>query len=106
MDVIKAKCETCGTEHTVFDSRCHGYDALTDEKRPREIEYHPRMKQKGKNALRIALKITNDASLDEFMENTGELYDEEFYSNAFGSIAIYVIDDNGKKKRIFAAETA
>lgn len=102
VNIIKAKCIHCGKEYVLFDSRYHGYDAVTSDES--EVStYIPHFKQKRNPAFGITIKVGNDGSLEEFIENTGKECDEAFYSNAFGSITIYTKDNEGKKKKLFDA---
>ena len=105
LNIIKAKCTHCGKEYVLFDSRYHGYDAVTNEESVVST-YIPHFKQKRNSALGVVIKVENDGSFEEFIDNTGEECDEEFYSNAFGSMSIYTVNSEGKKKKIFDAETA
>ena len=106
IEVIKAKCLNCEKEHVIFDSRIHGYDAMTGEKDRKTMEYEPHFKLKCKEAVSLEVKIENDESLEEFKDNTALNFTEEQYSDAFGWIAVYRINSNGKKAKIFDSETA
>lgn len=105
LNVIKAKCTHCGKEYVLFDSRHHGYDAVTNDESEVSL-YVPQFKQKGTSTFGVMIKVENDDSLEAFIKNTGEECDEAFYSNAFGAITIYTINSDGRKKVLFDAETS
>lgn len=105
VNVIKVQCAHCGKEYVLFDSRHHGYDAVTVDNSDISA-YVPFFKQKNRSPVRVVIKVINDSSLEEFIENTGEDCNEDFYSNAFGAISIYTVNCDGKKRKIFDAETA
>ena len=106
VNVIKAICSECQQEYILFDSRLHGYDGIVSEHSEEELEYSPHYRLKNQNALKILLVVENDATLDTFVSNTGIELNEQDYSNAYSWIAIYGIDDSGKKKKLFDFETA
>ena len=58
------------------------------------------------DVIALQVKVENDASLEEFNENTGLDFSEEQYSNAFSWITIYKLNDKGKATIIFDEETA
>ena len=103
--VLKAKCTSCGKEHILFDSRINGYDAMTSEDRD-DTEYVPHYNSYSKKQYNLEICIENDESLEEFIEATGIKESEEFYSDAFSWIAIYGIDENQKRRKLFDLETA
>ena len=103
--VLKAKCTSCGKEHILFDSRINGYDAMTSEERD-DTEHVPHYNSYSKNQYNLEICIENDESLDKFIEATGINESEEFYSDAFSWIAIYGIDENQKRRKLFEFETA
>ncbi|MBR3104594.1 MAG: hypothetical protein IKH46_12325 [Lachnospiraceae bacterium] len=103
--VLKAKCTSCGKEHILFDSRINGYDAMTSEDRD-DTEYVPHYNIYSKKQYNLEICIENDESLEEFIEATGIKESEEFYSDAFSWIAIYGIDENQKRRKLFDLETA
>ena len=90
----------------MFDSRLHGYDGIVSEHCEEELEYSPHYRLKNQNALKVILVVENDTTLDTFVSNTGVKLNEQDYSNAYSWIAIYGIDDSGKKKILFEFETA
>ena len=101
--IVKARCSQCGLEFVIFDSRYHGYNALTENKQ--EIKDNELTIQLvwTKNPKEIVVDIRSTLSYEEFVEDFGE--DIEKYSNAFESIDIY-ITTNGRKKSFFEEETA
>jgi len=50
--------------------------------------------------------VENDESLEAFKENTGLDFTEDQYSDSFSWMAVYKMDDNGKKTKIIGFETA
>ena len=104
--VVKIKCQHCGAEHLVFDSRYHGYDGITGNHTEEKVLYQPHFRSKGTEAVGIEIKIENDPSIESFQENTGLSFAEEQYSEAFSWIKIYAVKQNGKKHVILDYETA
>ena len=109
-EIVKVKCAECGKEYILFDSRFHGYDATIPE---RECKYDgvvydfaPIVWKKDKDGLAtFTIKIQNDDSLEDFIENAYET-DEETYSNSFGWITIKAVNIKTKaKKTIIDIET-
>ena len=103
--VVKIKCQHCGAEHLVFDSRYHGYDGITGNHTEEKVLYQPHFRSKGTEAVGIEIKIENDPSIESFQENTGLSFAEEQYSEAFSWIKIYAVKQNGKKHVILDYET-
>lgn len=101
--VIKVRCDKCGKEKTIYDSRCNGYNAIVADKHFSSNNKVFRYKLLQKEALEVEIKIRNNLTYDEFCEEVDERYTKEF-SNAFSSIAIYGIKE-GKKKKYFEEET-
>ena len=103
-EIVKVKCAECGKEYILFDSRFHGYDAIIPE---RECKYDgvvydfaPIVWKKDKDGLAtFTVKIQNDDSLEDFIENAYET-DEETYSNSFGWITIKAVNIKTKAKKI------
>ena len=106
VEVVKIVCSSCGKEHTLFDSRVHGYDGMISENQSAKMGYQPTFKKKCRTPVAIRVKIENDPTLDAFRENSGLDADELTYSNGFGWIGIYVTNSDGKSKKIFEFETA
>ena len=104
--VVKVKCEICGAEHIVFDSRYHGYEGISSDHTQEELLYQPCFRPKCRSALGIEIKVENDPSLEAFVENTGLQFTEEQYSNAYSWIKIYAVNPDGKKRMFFDHETA
>ena len=109
-EIVKVKCAKCGKEYILFDSRFHGYDAIIPE---RECKYDgvvydfaPIIWKKDQDGLAtFTVKIQNDDSLEDFIENAYET-DEETYSNSFGWIIIKAVNIKTKaKKTIIDIET-
>lgn len=104
----RARCSCCGTEYLVFDNRIHGYDGVfcNDGK---DLDYKPRYvqrKTRDQSPRRIEITTENDATLEQFHENTGIKCDYDTYSNAFGWIMISAVDDKGKKTKLLDHESA
>ena len=104
--IIKIRCNECGAERVIFDERYHGYNAVTSEDDSGAVEYQDSFVLICDDAVAVQMKVENDASLDEFNENTGLDFSEEQYSNAFSWITIYKLNDKGKATEIFEVETA
>lgn len=102
--VIRIRCAACGGEQVLFDSRIHGYEAVTGERDPQVTAYEPHFRPKGKTAVPLLCRVENDGTFDEFRENTGADLTEEQYTDAFDWITVYRTD--GKRVRIFDRETA
>ena len=102
--IIKAKCSDCGREILLFDNRKYGYDAIVDPPKTAMQELKIIEKNQYGKAVEIFMKIWNDLSYEEFIEEKGGGIIEE-YSNAYSNIVIYTIDGN-KKKKVFEEETA
>ena len=106
VEVVMIVCSSCGKEHTLFDSRVHGYDGMISEKQSAKLSYQPTFKKKCRTPVTIKVKIENDLTLEEFRGNSGLDANEETYANGFGWIGIYVTNSDGKTKKIFEFETA
>ena len=106
ISVMKIQCTHCGAEHVIFDSRCHGYDAMTSVQTEEERNYTPQFRKKCKSPSAIEIKVENDPSREVFNGNTGLSFDEAQYSNAFSWIKIYAVNVDGKRRMIFEHETA
>ncbi len=105
VDVIKTVCSQCQQEIVVFDSRYHGYyGMISDDEDARK--YNPYFKQKGQKSHSIIVEIENEPSLEAFNEIIDKQCSCEFYSNAFNTISIYAIEENGKRKMLYDFETA
>lgn len=102
--VIKAKCSDCGREILLFDNRKYGYDAIVEPHQNARQELKFLEESRNEKAVEIFMKIWNDLSYEEFIEEKGEGTVEE-YSNAYSNIEIYTIE-GGKKKKVFEKETA
>lgn len=103
-EIIKVKCAACGKEYILFDSRFYGYDALISERENKydgiTYDFAPSVWKNDKDGIAtIAVKIQNDDSLEEFIENAYET-DEETYSNSFGWIVIKALNIKTKAKKI------
>ena len=102
--VIKAKCSDCGREILLFDNRKYGYDAIVEPHQNARQELKFLEESRNEKAVGIFMKIWNDLSYEEFIEEKRGGTVEE-YSNAYSNIEIYTIY-GGKKKKVFEKETA
>ena len=103
---IKARCADCGREFFLFDNRFHGYDGvMCEEKSPERMAYQPHYRAYGNKVKALSVTVENDPSLEEFIEDCGEV-SEETYSNSFSWITIRGTDDEGRKSSILSWETA
>ena len=105
---IRAECSCCGIMHTVFDNRIHGYDGVFCSKSA-DLTYVPHYKKRetrDKLPRKIEIVTENDETIEAFRENTAIECDEASYSNAFGWICVYAIDEKGKKSKVLDFETA
>ena len=109
-EIVKVKCAKCGKEYILFDSRFHGYDATIPERESKYdgvvYDFAPIIWKKDQDGLAtFTVKIQNDDSLEDFIENAYET-DEETYSNSFGWITIKAVNIKTKaKKTIIDIET-
>ena len=102
--IFKAKRSNCGKEYIIFDSRINGYNALVDKLDGNKTNDLPINYKKFLDKEKsIKIKITNELSLDEFV-NEFQNNNIRDFSNAFSEISIY-IDHNNKYKCIFTTET-
>ena len=103
-EIVKVKCAKCGKEYVLFDSRFHGYDAIIPERESKYdsmvYDFAPIIWKKDQDGLAtVTVKIQNDDSLEEFIENAYET-DEETYSNSFGWITIKAQNVKTKAKKV------
>ena len=103
-EIVKVKCAKCGKEYVLFDSRFHGYDATIPERESKydslTYDFAPITWTKDKDGLAtFTVKIQNDDSLEDFIENAYET-DEETYSNSFGWIIIKAVNIKTKAKKV------
>ena len=109
-EIIKVKCAHCGKEFILFDSRFHGYDAVIPERDNKydNVEYlfkQIKWKNDEDGIATFSIKIDNDDTLEEFINNAYET-DLETYSNSFGSIIINAKNvKTNTKKTIVNLET-
>ena len=105
---IRVECSCCGIIHTVFDNRIHGYDGVFCSESA-DLTYVPHYKKRetrDKLHRKIEIVTENDETIEAFRENTAIDCDEASYSNAFGWICVYAIDEKGKKSKVLDFETA
>ncbi len=103
-EIVKIKCAKCGKEYVLFDSRFHGYDATIPERECKydgvAYDFAPIVWKKDQDGIAtFTIKIQNDDSLEDFIENAYET-DEETYSNSFGWITIKAVNIKTKAKKI------
>lgn len=108
LEAWKIQCLDCGLEYVLFDSRLHGYDAVTTEEVNERLQkYIPSYKMKrvkDKQTKTLQVEISNELPYEEFCQEVAE--DERLYANAFGSIDVWLVNAQGKKTNILSAETA
>ena len=105
---MRAECSCCAAVHTVFDNRIHGYDGVFCSESA-DLTYVPHYKKRetrDKLPRKIEIVTENDETIEAFRENTAIDCDEASYSNAFGWICVYAIDEKGKKSKVLDFETA
>ena len=98
---MQAECSCCAAVHTVFDNRIHGYDGVFCNA-GKDLSYQPHYQKcvtRDKLPRKIEIVTENDETIEEFRANTGIECDQTAYSNAFGWICVYAIDEKGKKSR-------
>lgn len=118
--VVKAKCEHCGKEIVLFDSKCYGYDALAEEEDAKErakqineatgkaeeplINYeYPKEFVNATEPSEVYIEVWQTLPFEVFAEDFGE--DIERYSIAYDGIEVSTLI-NGKKKTFFEEETS
>ena len=104
--IIKAKCEKCGMEYTLFDNFKHGYDAVIQQDSCiSENETPFDFRKVYSQPIEVFVKIYQDISFDQFKEEFKNI-DYSNYLNSFSSIDIYGINSKSKKIKICSEETA
>jgi len=106
---VSVRCEQCGKETVIFDSRYHGYDgAICGTDTP--PDYQPVMRQKfaGKSpARRIRIGLSCTVPPEDFAEITGtEAANSNLFSECFTEIVISAESESGRYRAFFSAETA
>jgi len=89
----------------LFDSRYHGYDAIISRHTQDVNTYHPQFERTSPKASAIMVRIRNDLSYNEYCD-TVERENHAAYPNAFSSITIYLVGENGSKHMVFDIETS
>ena len=92
ISIVKCKCLSCGQEHTLFDSRYHGYDGICGEKSRELLEYAPRFRCVRKSC-QLLIRVFNDPA-----EQKSDL---ESVADGFDAISVYAASETGKKTLIF-----
>lgn len=103
IEIIKVKCASCNEEFLLFDNNKYGYDGVIEPETYCNSQYE--FAKATNKASCISLKVTYDLTFTEFLENAGNNFTYEQFSNAFSDIKIYKVSD-GKKTRIYYYETA
>lgn len=103
-EIVKVKCAACGKEYILFDSRFHGYDAMIPERISKYDDctytFAPvKWRQDTDGIATFTVRIQNDESLEDFIENAYET-DEETYSNSFGWIIIKAVNVKTKVNKV------
>lgn len=104
--VVRCRCSSCGRSSVLFDSRLHGYDAVTAEEPAEAQEDVLYFRQRTRKPVRLQVETENDPDLESFRANTDLDFDEEQYAEAFSWITIRSVSPLGKKKVLFEYETA
>jgi hypothetical protein len=109
-EIIKVKCRKCGKEHILFDSRFNGYDSIDYNDVFKDQNYKFRLKKyrnSDDNFLIIGVAVSNENTLEDFINAYGRIVDNEFYSNAYSWIMIvgFYTNQKGKKTIILDRET-
>ena len=104
--VVRCRCSSCGRSSVLFDSRLHGYDAVTAEAPAEGQDAVLYFRQRTRNPVRLQVEIENDPDLETFRANTDLDFDEDQYAEAFSWITIRSVSPLGKKKVLFEYETA
>ncbi len=101
---IKAVCAHCGREHLLFDSRRHGYDAMTTPLSEADAAHQPRFHQKTRKPMGLWVVVENLPSLEAFRAEFGPAGERE-YSNSFSWIWLYGISETGKRRKLWEWES-
>lgn len=104
--VVRCRCSSCGRSSVLFDSRLHGYDAVTAEDPLEAQDDVLFFRQRTRKPVRLQIEIENDPDLESFRTNTDLDFDEEQYAEAFSWITIRIVFPLGKKKVLFEYESA
>lgn len=102
--ILKSKCHNCEKEFILFDNRKYGYDAILNGHQENNEDRIFNFYELQKSVCQIKIKIINDLSYSEFIEEKVNGTLEEF-SNAYTNIEIFSCIEH-KKKKVFEEETA
>lgn len=105
IEIIKAKCVNCNEEFIIFDSSKYGYDGVIEPENNSHSQFEYELINTTDKASKISLKVCYDLTYGEFLENVGNNFSHEQYSNAFSDINIYEVSD-AKCRKIYYLETA
>lgn len=105
IEIIKAKCSSCNEEYVIFDNKKYGYDGVVEPEIYDCARYDYELIESTPKPSHISFKVTYNLNFSEFLENAGDDFTCEQYSNAFSDLNIYKVSD-GKKTRIYYYETA
>lgn len=103
--IIKAKCSLCNKEHTLYDSRIHGCDAIDFNNFELEEYDFKEMKIKGETgiAYNVTIDIKNFWDDNEKIDFTNDNINVDF-SNMINYIKIQVTNESTYKKTVFSEE--
>ena len=98
--IIKIKCDTCGKEYVIYDSRVHGEDsfATNDTVKTKNYNFSQKKLKDGKPA-----KIKVEILFHDSIENA---LPDDFDSDSFIGIAITALGSDGKKTKILDEYTS
>lgn len=91
--IIKIKCNNCDKKYLVFDNDYHGWNGFVcggdnrEEKRPKTRDWHCNKCQKTDHSLMISIYSEGQ---EDFIEEAGDQFDKEDWTEAFGSINLKV----------------
>lgn len=108
INVIKIKCYECGDEYVIYDNRFHGYSGKFCNDSIEEKEYIPhfRLKKRRDNLpVEIYISVEHTESYEDFEKSIDIPCEYKDYTDAFTWIAIYSIDNNNNKRKLFDFET-
>lgn len=104
-NIIKIKCEKCGSEYIVFDNYKNGYDATIAFSENIDDNQNFLFQKMFPHPLEVLLNIHNDINYEEFQDEFPNM-EYDTYLNSFTNIDIYGVNSTGKQIRIHSEETA
>lgn len=99
--IFKIKCNNCGDEYIIFDSRIHGQDSL-DFCPNKLIEYKYKLITRiSRRTIGDNVKVTIGYDVNEDLLKEESISSSQDVSNMFSYIKIQSIDDKKNKKTIY-----